>query len=129
METWEMIKELTENPNKKFYVVGSKHLIARVNFETNKIEFVNTSVKPPYIGIEPTIDWDWKEVKEPVSFIEAAKEVRMSNKRIKVRHKLYISGFMMLTDLLDEIVNEIGYEAGSIVVAKILTEGKFYIED
>lgn len=128
MKTWEMIKELTENPNKKFYVVGSKHLIARVNFETNKIEFVNTSVKAPYIGIEPTIDWDWKEVKEPVGFMEAVE----SGKKVRVEHDFIHDDTSRLKEeyvLLDVMLWVLGENLGPRSVQDIIMNGKFYIED
>lgn len=128
MKTWEMIKELTENPNKKFYVVGSKHLIARVEFQTNKIEVVNASMKPTHVEVNPSVDWDWEEVKEPVSFMEAMKIVRKTGKKINAEHHLIPrrrTGYMYLDVLLDFL----GRKFSDITLATILLDAKFYIED
>ena len=71
MKTWEMIKELTENPKKKFRLKGNNVVLEVVDGEIDLTD----------------IDWvllddEWEEVKEPVDFMTAIK----SRKFVKVEH-------------------------------------------
>ncbi|MDQ4678572.1 hypothetical protein [Stenotrophomonas maltophilia group sp. RNC7] len=86
MKTWEMIKELMENPNKRFkYDTGAEWGI--VGNKNGSIVLIDCSVK--FLLGEPielnggfTIQ-DWREVKEPVSWQEAF-VAGLKGKKIKV---------------------------------------------
>ncbi len=127
MKTWEMIKELTENPEKKFI---SKGQIGEgyVSVKNNAVVWLGKGQVGQSLTINHLQSGEWEEVKEPVDFMTAVK----SGKRIKFIQASYFSlsdDYQSLTDSLDDLVNEIGYELGSKYVAKALTECKFYIED
>lgn len=65
MKTWEMIKELTENPKKKFELIGDGSIVSL------KLGFIvwESNLQSPKMN---TFD-EWEEVKQPVSFMEAMK--------------------------------------------------------
>lgn len=88
MKTWKMIKELAENPSKRFKSnLYNKELLALI--KNNKLYIQNEK------GVEMTnIDMsrEWEEVKQPVDFMTAVK----SGKKVRVEHK-YIK------DLCNEI--------------------------
>lgn len=73
-----MIKELTENPEKKFRLVAGIHVVS-VNPETGEVVWDDNV---PLTLCTATLRDRWEEVKEPVDFIEAVK----SGKRIKTEH-------------------------------------------
>jgi len=117
MKTWEMIKRLTENPKKKF------------KSDLGEVEIFNgclvwSSDMGDVIINNPTLNMNWEEVKESVSFIEAVK----SGKRIKVVHGFTIDDeldcYMPLDDLLYELSNQ--YYANQM--RNIILDGKWYIE-
>ena len=77
MKFWEMIKELTENPEKKFK--SQSGILVKVEDGVLTWQGVSgwkTSKAIVGLGL---FDAEWEEVKEPVSFIEAVK----TGKRIK----------------------------------------------
>ena len=80
MKTWEMIKELTENPKKKFESTRFDiRLIAYVNsFGSLVVEDCKDSERQ----LSWSINREWEEVKEPVSW-EKAFEAGLHGKRIK----------------------------------------------
>lgn len=72
MKTWEMIKELTENPEKKFKSISGRYgdRVAFVNgFECIVQEDKYGNAIPSIV-----IHREWEEVKEPVGFIELLEE-------------------------------------------------------
>lgn len=115
METWEMIKELTEKPEKEFKRV-SDGLVMR-NLHNSFYWDSGHKFFSPFDK--------WEEVKEPISFMEVVK----SGKGFTVRHELIQrkSDFENL-DLCDFILElaDIFYPEQ---IQEILLEGKFYIED
>ena len=116
MKTWQMIKELTENPGKKFKRVGDQ-LEVSVDIDDSLLWKSGCS---PF-----NINHVWEEVKEPISFMEVVK----SGKGFTVRHELIQrkSDFENL-DLCDFTLElaDIFYPEQ---IQEILLEGKFYIED
>jgi hypothetical protein len=73
MKTWEMIKELTENPKKKFRLIDNE-LDLKVTCSDGEIRWTGDE------GLY--LDDEWEEVKEPVSWKKAF-EAGLHGKRIK----------------------------------------------
>lgn len=122
MKLYDVMKKWATDPDERFYCYQTDEIWRLegndMMNEEDEIRVVN----------KYTLNFNFEEIKEPVTFMEAVE----SGKRIKVMHDNCLSlseGYQTLSDLLDEIVNEIGYELGSEYVARILTEGKFYVEE
>lgn len=123
MKTWEMIKELTENPSKIFKALGNEHL--RVWVDGSTITFLNTSQSCDYY---PSTKWEWEEVKEPVTFIEVLEQVKNDNLMIvSFKHKELTFDYARCT--LDYVLSNLSKFYESDVIARLLLEGKWYIED
>lgn len=76
MKTWEMIKELTENPDKKFRRVGEdRELYVGVynNFVAWEGDYALETGGEPF---EIYTDLEWEEVKQPVDFMTAFQAFR-----------------------------------------------------
>lgn len=115
-KTWEMIKELTENPHKEFEKVSngvSSGLYARVN-EHGKLFWGEDY---SFLNLSDT----WEEVKEPVDFITAVD----SGKAISVEY----SGYKYEKMDLYELLHELGLEHDSSLVRLFILYGAWYIED
>ncbi|WP_353097710.1 hypothetical protein [Tissierella praeacuta] len=86
MKTWEMIKELSENPEKKFKAINNNYpndensIITSVGNGDIVFEKANTGILAVI-----SLGTVYEEVKEPVSFIEAVKALN-SGKTIYVKH-------------------------------------------
>ncbi|OZV10758.1 hypothetical protein CIW83_18225 [Tissierella sp. P1] len=126
MKTWEVIKELTENPNKKF---RRKELNSYVTVEGGMIvwrgEFQRGQKME--IGFIDKRDSEWEEVKEPVNFMEVLERVSNNlHTRISLhdeaRERIYA------VRSLSGILRDLDEEFDSREIAKILLEGKWYIE-
>lgn len=120
MKTWEMIKELTENPNKKF-VNAFGHIV-----EHSKPKGIVFSKPKSLTHI--SLNDEWEEIKEPVSFIKAVE----SGKKIKVEHDFIDGDIDYLEEnyvSLDEMFWELGENLSGDGVRDVITNGKFYIED
>lgn len=120
MKTWEMMKVLTENTEKKFRVVGAKHLISKLSQETNVVEVINISQEG--ITINPGLDWDWEEVKHPVTFMQAIKSGK------KILYQNPNDGDEYYCEL-DEFFAVIGDMYTSYGLADYIKKDEFYIED
>lgn len=115
-ETWEMLKELTENPHKEFEKVSngvSSGLYARVNehgrlFWGEDYNFLNLSDT-------------WEAVKKPVDFITAVD----SGKAVSVEY----SGYKYEKMNLAELLRKLGFEHNSLVVRLFILYGTWYIEE
>ena len=129
MKTWEMIKELTENPNKKFANKGGlKNCYVTVEDGIIVWRGDMQCGQAMSIGFIDGRDREWEEVKEPVTFMEAVE----SGKRIRVEHKLVNdSDIWNLIDLtsLDCLIYTLGEKYNAIEVKDIIENGKWYIED
>lgn len=125
MRTWEMIKELTENPDKKFRRVGEdRELYVGVynNFVAWEGDYALETGEEPF---EIYTDLEWEEVKQPVDFMTAI----ASGKRIKVEHDILPKGSWVtkLSELAGFIDDLSAYCSRDI--REILLRGKWYIED
>lgn len=128
MKTWQMIKELTENPEKKF---RRKEANSYVTVEDGKIvwrgEFQNGQEMA--IGFIDERDCEWEEVKEPVSFAEVLEQVSKSKTEVLITIK---------HPQLDTLYSKVpfGWIANRLFrdfkddkqIAKILQTSEFYIE-
>lgn len=116
MKTWEMIKELTEHPEKKFKRSEWK--------DDNHIEtdffgrVINEDREPPAIYVGD----DWEEIIEPVDFMTAVK----SGKRVRVEHSVYDTPSNYKS--LDLTLVQIAHGRGPDTVRDIILNVKWYIE-
>ncbi len=128
MKLEEMIKELKENPEKKFKSIPLHGLEAStfaIMIE-GKIFFRNKhndSVSLYYIDL----DWEWEEVKEPVSFMKLLQEIK-KDRILRFSYKNKAQSYNFEGDL-EDFLFEISDTFTNEYIAKILLEGKFYIED
>lgn len=127
MKTWEMIKELTENPNKKFtYDRATKGSYATVVH--GNVVWQGKEQKEQVVAISVNKD-DWEEIKNPVSFMEAVKSgqpLRVDDPIVNKTHDYYdfYMDYQYINDLLWRLSNDFSHED----IRCILTDGEFYIE-
>lgn len=112
MKTWEMIKELTENPNKEFV-----RKIDGMHIKTNKHGELIWDNGHQFIRLEQ----QWEELKTPVDFITAVK----SGKNISVRFSGANYSAMSLPNLFYELQQDYSHN----VISQIILNGKWFIED
>lgn len=117
MKTWEMIKELTENPTKEFMNKGDES--AYVVVERNMIVWRGKDQSGQMMTVD--IDEEWEEVKKPVSFMEAV----ASGKRIRYPDLFEDEEYLKL----DDVLAVLGSNYYPVEVKNIILNGKFYIED
>lgn len=75
-----------------------------------------------------TLDEEWKELKEPVTFMEAVK----SGRQVKIEHGLINEYAPHLSEeygFLSNMMYHLGVIFDSDQIREILLEGKFYIKD
>ena len=129
MKTWEMIKELTENPSKKFMCKSGPRKGRTVGFDGRSIdwhdEYRTNEFEKSYFSIKSTLNWEWEEVKEPVDFMAAVK----SGKRFKLINKDDAEGVLTRYMDLNTFMDTLSSMWSKELSKAILTEGKFYIED
>lgn len=119
MFTWEMIKELTKNPGKKFVSDPKEHFeILESHSDCGggiHIYYEKSGDVCEYIDSQRT----WQEVEQPVSFVEAVE----SGGRL---HKIAQSG--LISDdarLLFRICNEDKYKE----LRETILNGEFYVKE
>ena len=124
MKTWEMIKELTENPDKEFISYMKKGFgdVLKTQSIKGAIRFSNEEDNWHEVLIGVDLDREWEEIKKPVDFMTALK----SRKFVKVEHELatytdYERIDLVLVDLADNL-----YPYG---FAEVIENGKWYIQD
>jgi len=121
MKTWEMIKKLTESPEKEFK--STNGIIATAE-EEGYLNLKGSIYKGNYnfLGLE------WEEVKKPVDFITAVE----SRKMIKIVHPEITAN--RLSNIknynhLDDILYLISREFTNPKLSEILLNAEFYIMD
>lgn len=126
MKTWEMIKELTDNPKKKF-VSDKGHKDNEMIAERlqQNIVFKYTNKHTNVDCIATTREWEEvEEPEEPVTFMEIGK-----SRDIRVEHDLILecdqSTFRNTREMLQFLVKTFANTG----LVEILTEGKFYIKE
>lgn len=120
MKTWEMVKELTENPDKRFVSEKGKNdeMIASIPSTCIIFSYENESIGEVE-GIYSLREWE--EVKQPVSFREAVE----SGKRILYPDLFELEEYLKLDDLLAGLIANYFSDG----IKDIILNGKFYIED
>ena len=123
MKTWEMIKALTENPEKKFKgkILGQAELYEGILVWSSSMEDVVIS--------NTLLKMEWEEVKEPVNFMDVVRESNNKSIRFEVEHDLFIDHATDRKFTLSVFLDYISHEYISSDAADILLNGKFYIED
>lgn len=134
MKTWEMVKELTEHPEKKFKSIHEDQSIAPTFavVEIGGIMFKNSlgeSTALYYIGS----DWRWEEVKEPVkepvTFMEVLEAVDESEGDILLTIENEDYEEKIKSETLDVILARLANAHLDTGVASILLNSKWYIEE
>lgn len=120
MKTWEMIKELTENPEKIF----KNQYGVEIRVLPDNDLFFGGEIGHNFIGITD----EWEEVKDPVTFIDALK----SGKRVMIKHQDLDGELSYMSEIYNEI-DDVMYNISNYFTAEgvreILLNGKWYIED
>ena len=131
MITWEMIKELTENPEKEFisYELGDGRDVLKTKSICGVIRFFNEEDRWHEVLIGVDLEREWEEVKEPVDFMTAI----TSGKKVSVKCAIETyEGKGKLREIYYRQPNEMlralaGY--GDEAAIDIILNGKWYIED
>lgn len=126
MKAWEMIKELTENPEKKFITPSGSIPGAYVSSRDGKVVWEGQGQYGQELIVN--LDDEWEELKEPVSFMELLQEVKMDH-NLTFRYESFPEINFSFKGKLYKFLCQIGSEFASVDVARLLTEGRFYIED
>jgi len=120
MKTWQMIKELTENPNKRFRSLtdSSRREERKIAKSDGKVLIhINDGSR-----LAVYLNEEWEEVKQPVSFMEAVG----SGKRVQLVYEPF--GNQIYRDLGDLLFN-LSKECKTDIARDIIINGKFHIED
>ena len=130
MKTWEMIKELTENPEKKFKVKNAEGTVGITDKRLQWIDGTYIDSNEDLIINEIVLhDLEWEEVKEPVDFMEVLKRIEDSDGDIRL---------MLINDLyeveiknktFDKVLYNLSIDYLDTSIADILLNGKWYIEE
>lgn len=127
MKTWEMIKELTENPNKKFtYDRATKGSYATVVHGNVVWQGKDRKGQPVAIAVNKD---DWEEIKNPISFMEAVKSGKLIRLEGPIKYHIenyydFYKHYHFIDDFLIRLCNDFSPSE----VQEILISGEFYIE-
>lgn len=125
-KTWEMIKKITENPNKRFMPTCSTDNF--VEFNNNQLVWKGHGQLGQVMVVTKTDEYEWKEVKEPVDFMTAVE----SGKQVRVEHKYITDDIEFLKTeyrLLANVMWHLCRSLSNATVQDIILNGKWYIED
>jgi len=118
VKTWEMLKELTENPNKRFKIVGSGKTDSVVGRIGNSVNWVKSGSATTMF-----IDEEWEEVRTEVTWQEAI-EAWAKGSTVTCHLDTWIYTYKPRTgDLFIPVVDDCGDELS----ADEILEGKWYI--
>ncbi len=112
MKTWEMIKELTENPDKEFTRKSDG-----LHIKTNEYGELVWDSGYQFLRLHH----EWKEIKQPVDFMTAFKAWHDDRKTII--HELEYEGDIITATMFDGKNEYAEFGAG------LIANGKWYIED
>lgn len=132
MKTWEMIKELTENPEKEF-ICKSKGIFAEQKaffyideYGEECIKIVNNETGNAIERHHANREWE-EVVEHPVSFMELLERVK-NDGELTFCYEDRVENYKF-KGRLDDFLSSIGDTFTSFYIAVKLTKGKFYIED
>jgi hypothetical protein len=111
MKTWEMIKELTENPEKEFTRKSDG-----LHIKTNEYGELVWDSGYQFLRLHH----DWKEIKKPVDFMTAIK----SGKHVGVEY----SGARYREMSLPNLFYELQQDYSDKTIRQMILHGKWYIE-
>lgn len=126
LKTWEMIKNLSENPNKKFISNYTKdsYYIAEVNNEI--LSIVDSYNNKPIILI--SLKREWEEVKKPVSFMDILIQAKKDNAKLfTIKNPAHDVNFTKQP--LHFILSYLSTTCTDDLLADILLNSVWYIED
>lgn len=124
MKTWQMIKELTENPGKKFISKVNTDLEATANPFTDYIKIRNIKTDVDIVRLSMSVlNGEWEEVKEPVIWQEAF-EAWVNGKSFTIEYQGNIYKQPKMNKL-----GCFGINVSNGFEERMFTEGKWYIED
>ncbi len=119
MKTWEMIREIIENPKKKYRHVNDTNKY--VEFKNNRLVWNGHGQLGQAMIVTATDENEWEEVEEPVDFITAIK----SGKHVGVEYSGAKYEEMSLPDLLYELQQDYSDKT----IRQMILNGKWYIKD
>lgn len=133
MKTWEMIKELTENPKKEFISKGSgpfadlKAYWFRDEHDVENMKIINLNCKNEVYKYP--LNRKWEEVKKPVDFMTAITSgkyisVKCAIETYEGKGKLREIYYRQPSEMLRTLA---GY--GDKIAIDIILNGEWYIED
>lgn len=127
LETWEMVKKLTEYPNKKFKDIDGMNKDSYVTVSDGVIIWLGEGQE----GQKMSVSMDkckWEEINDSITFIEVLEIVKGNNfTNITLQYdelNIHVTG-----KSLDWILRELGDRLASATISKILLEGEFYITE
>lgn len=126
LKTWEMIKNLSENPNKKFISNYTKdnYYIAEVNNEI--LSIVDSYNNKPIILI--SLKREWEEVKKPVSFMDVLIQAKKDNAKLfTIKNPAH--DVNLIKQPLYFILSYLSTTCTDDLLADILLNSVWYIED
>ena len=127
MKTWEMIKELTANPDKEFisHMKKGSRDVLKTKSINGAIRFSNEEDKWHEVLIGVDLDREWEEVKKPVHFMTAIK----SGRKIRVEHALISGNFSRNYKWLGQILERFTWDFSDYEIVDIIQNGKWYISE
>lgn len=134
-KTWEVIKMLSENPKLRFRDCSYETVVivgtGKGSLGTSFLEVCESSFGDKTLDGNVDLESEWTLIQqEPVDFMTAVK----SGKRIRIEHELLRKDYFdfdFITEYkeLSTILEELGKKFLSTYIERIITEGKFYIEE
>lgn len=118
-----MIKEITENPEKKF----KEKSFGQV--EIFEGELVWSSNMDIVIISEVVLGMEWEEVKEPVDFMEVLKRIEDSDGDIRLMLINDLYGVEIKNKTFDKVLYNLSIDYLDTSIADILLNSKWYIEE
>lgn len=125
MKTWEMmIKELTENPEKKFYDKNEPEA-GEVYFDGRAIRWQETAEPLKLILLHQR---EWEEVRKPIGFVELLKRISKEGD-ITVDFEDYMDEHNFKDANLGEVLLHLSKEFTGDCLAETLLKSKWYIKE
>lgn len=123
-----MIKELTEDPSKKFRNKTDHDLVVQVHKYAGIIQYEIDGH-----GLSFELDDRWEEIKEPVDFMTALN----SCKKVRIKHELIDRAFVrefakklgMKYTNMTSVINKLSEVFTTEELSDIIQNGKWYIEE
>jgi hypothetical protein len=124
MKTWEMIKELTENPSKEFQIKNAK---AVVGVNDGKLQWIKDNVDF-VIGEVALYDLEWEEVRKPIGFVELLERISKEGD-ITVDFEDYMDEHNFKDANLGEVLLHLSKEFTGDCLAETLLKSKWYVKE